>query len=336
MAAEELTGFLLSSKESVGYFTGLFLEGTCSLVTSKDIFFFVQILGYEEASYYLSESKRPYFLKPYKFAALWEKKSVLANLKRVGLEPESSASLLLRLQKAFPEVHFLASQMPLEVRSIKDKSEVAFIRKASGITRKIYPRIKERIRPGISEEEVSRILRGYFRGNGVQEAAFPTIAAVRQGSLFPHAVPTRKEFGSHDWMILDFGARYYGYCSDFTRVVFSGKIEKNVSRVYNALREAKEKAEESVMPGISAKAVDSAGRNVLKKQGLARYFIHGIGHGLGLSVHERPVLGPKSTDVLKEGMVITLEPAVYIPGWGGMRIEDTYLVTKDGLENLTA
>lgn len=335
MAEEELTDFLLSSKESVGYFTGLFLEGTCSLVTSQDIFFFVQILIYEEASYYLSESNRPYLSKPYKFAALWEKKSVLANLKRVGLEPESSASLLLRLQKAFPKVHFLASQIPLEVRSIKDNSEVAFIREAGGITRKIYPQIKGRIKPGIREEEVSQILCGYFRGTGVQEA-FPAITAVRQGSLFPHAVPTRKEFGSHDWMILDFGARYYGYCSDFTRVVFSGKIEKDVSRVYNTLEEAKEKAEESVMPGISAKAVDSAGRNVLKKRGLARYFIHGIGHGVGLSVHEKPVLGPKSTDVLKEGMVITLEPAVYIPGWGGMRIEDTYLITKDGLENLTA
>ena len=329
MAAEELDGFLLQNLENVGYFTGLFLEDVFCTVTSKEILLFTHPLIYQEALFYLSGN-----LPLRKSVELWDKKSIISGLKKVGLEPELPAGHFVKLKEIFPTAYFELSLLPLQLRSVKDEMEITLIRKASRITGNAFRQAQKMLKPGAKEEELALLLRRCMEESGAGPA-FPVITASGERTFFPHAIPTTNRISDQDWVVVDFGAKYSGYCSDFTRVFFPGKKDRKATEILRILFAAKKAAEKKAGPGTLAKDVDVAGRNVLKKNGLDQYFIHGIGHGVGLSVHEEPSLSPRSQDILKPGMVITLEPAVYIPGWGGMRVEDTYLVTKTGLENLT-
>lgn len=330
MAAEGLDGFLLQNLENIGYFTGLFLEGVFGIITSKENLIFAQPLVYQEALFYLSGN-----LPPQNFSELWDKKSILSGLKKVGLEPELPAGFFVKLKEAFPDTGFELSPLPVQARSVKDDMEIALIRKASRITRDAFRQAQEMLKPGVKEDELALFLRRHMEENGAEQA-FAAIAASGERTFFPHAIPTPSRISDRDWVVVDFGAKYSGYCSDFTRVLFPGRKDEKAAEIFRILSAAKKAAEKEAGPGVPAKDVDAAGRNVLKKKGLDQYFIHSIGHGVGLSVHEAPTLSPRSQEILEPDMVITLEPAVYIPGWGGMRIEDTYLVTKTGLENLTA
>ncbi|MFH1902765.1 MAG: Xaa-Pro peptidase family protein [Candidatus Omnitrophota bacterium] len=348
MAAEGLDGFLLQNLENIGYFTGLFLEDVFGIITSREILLFAQPLVYQEALFYLSGNETvsdknvgeglcplPNKTLPLnKLAALWDKKSIISGLKKIGLEPELPAGHFVKLQESFPTAYFELSLLPLQMRSVKDETEITLIRQASRITKNAFRQAQKMLKPGTKEEELALLLQGCMEKSGAG-TAFPVIAASGERTFFPHAIPTTSRISNQDWVMVDFGAKYSGYCSDITRVFFPGKKDKQAAEILRILSAAKKAAEEKAGPGVPAKDVDAAGRNVLKKKGLDQYFIHGIGHGVGLSVHEEPILSPRSRDILKPGMVITLEPAVYIPGWGGMRMEDTYLVTKTGLENLT-
>lgn len=330
MDAEGLNGFLLQNLENIGYLTGLFLEDVFCVVTSKEIVLFTHPLIYQEALFYLS-GKIP--LR--KSVELWDKKAIISGLKKVGVEPELPAGHFVRLKETFPRVRFELSLLPLRMRSVKDELEIALIRKASRITRKTFRQARKMLQPGTKEEGLALLLQKYLEENGTGGPAFPIIAASGKRTFFPHAIPTSNTISEQGWVVVDFGAKYSGYCSDFTRVFFRGKEDKKATEILQILSAAKKAAEKKAGPGMPAKDVDAAGRNVLKEKGLDQYFVHSIGHGVGLSVHEEPTLSPRSRDILKPGMVLTLEPAVYIPDWGGMRVEDTYLITKTGIENLT-
>lgn len=330
MTADGFDGFLLQNPENIGYFTGLFLEDIFGIVTSREIILFTHPLIYQEALFYLSGN-----LPLRKSFELWNKQSVISGLKKVGLEPELPAGHFVRLKEAFPAASFELSLLPLQIRSVKDAAEITLIRKAGRITGNAFRQARKMLKPGAKEEELALLIQRCLEKSKAG-SAFPVIAASGERTFFPHAIPTTNRISNRDWVTVDFGAKYSGYCSDLTRVFFPGKKDKKATEILRILSAAKKAAEKKAGPGVSAKDVDAAGRNVLKKKNLDQYFIHSIGHGVGLSVHEEPTLSPRSPDILKPGMVITLEPAVYIPGWGGMRVEDTYLVTKTGLENLTA
>jgi Xaa-Pro aminopeptidase len=329
MAVEGLDGFLLQNLENIGYFTGLFLKDVFGVVTAKEILLFTHPLIYQEALFYLSGN-----LPLRKSVELWREKSIISGLKKVGVEPELPAGHFLKLKEAFPAAYFELNLLPLRIRSIKDEAEITLIRKASLITGNAFRQARKTLKPGTTEAELALLLQRCMEENKAG-SAFPVIAASGPRTFFPHAIPTTGIISDPDWVTVDFGAKYSGYCSDLTRVFFPGKKDKKAVEILRIISSAKKAAEKKAGPGVSAKDVDAAGRNVLKKKGLDQYFIHSIGHGVGLSVHEEPTLSPRSQDILKPGMVITIEPAVYIPGWGGMRVEDTYLVTATGLENLT-
>jgi len=329
MTAEGLDGFLLQNPENVGYFTGLFLEDVFCAVTAREIILFTHPLVYQEALFYLAGN-----LPLLKSVELWDKKSIISGLKKVGLEPELLAGHFVKLKETFPAVSFELSLRPLQIRSVKDAAEITLIRQAGRIAGNAFQQAQKILKPGAKEEELALILQRCLEEDGAV-SAFPAIAASGERTFFPHAIPTNSIISEQSWVTVDFGAKYSGYCSDLTRVFFPGKKDKKATEILQILSTAKQAAEKKAGPGVLAKDVDAAGRNVLKKNVLDQYFIHSIGHGVGLSVHEEPTLSPGSRDVLKPGMVITIEPAVYIPGWGGMRVEDTYLVTKTGLENLT-
>jgi len=172
------------------------------------------------------------------------------------------------------------------------------------------------------------------RRAGAEEMAFPTIVAAGKRSALPHGRASRAAISSRGFVVCDFGVILSGYCSDRTRTVYVGRPTSEDRRVYEAVREAQERAIEAVKPGVSVAEVDQAARNVLKQHGLARHFTHSTGHGVGLEIHESPRIAAGQNEILRPGMAITVEPGVYLTGRGGVRIEDMVVVTERGREVL--
>jgi Xaa-Pro aminopeptidase len=229
-------------------------------------------------------------------------------------------------------------------RMVKDHSELAFIRAAVRVGATLFDRALEVLKPGIKEAEVAAEMEYAARLAGASEMSFPTIIASGARSALPHGRATEQAIAPGGFVVCDFGVILAGYCSDQTRTVWvgaasgamaSGASEKDARRAYDAVREAQESAIAAVRPGVSTGDVDAAARKVLRKAGLGRYFTHSTGHGVGLEIHEAPRVAAGQTEVLRPGMVITIEPGVYFPGKWGVRIEDMVAVTEGGCEVLT-
>lgn len=221
------------------------------------------------------------------------------------------------------------------LRVVKDAAEIRAIRRAIAAAEEAMQAALPAIRPGTSEMDVAAELDHQMRKRGAQASAFPTIAAAGERASLPHACPTRRKLKAGEALLLDWGARLEFYNSDLTRVLFLGTIPRSWQERYDAVLGAQQAALRQVRPGAKAKTVDRAARNSLRKKRLAKRFGHGIGHGVGLEVHEDPGLNSRSEARLQAGMVATVEPGVYFPGWGGIRIEDMVLVTPGGKEILT-
>ncbi|HHY17183.1 MAG TPA: aminopeptidase P family protein [Firmicutes bacterium] len=223
-----------------------------------------------------------------------------------------------------------------ELRAIKTPREVEYITKAQEITDTAFNLLIPSVKAGVKEIELALELEFAMRKMGSDGVSFPLIVVSGPRSSLPHGVPSERELEPGDFVTFDFGARYEGYCSDMTRTLVVGPLDNKHRDVYGTVLEAQLAALDVIRPGIAAKEVDLAGRRVIEKAGYGEYFGHGIGHGVGLNVHERPSVGKASEAILEPGMVITVEPGIYIPGFGGVRIEDLVLVTEDGKRNLTA
>jgi Xaa-Pro aminopeptidase len=175
-----------------------------------------------------------------------------------------------------------------------------------------------------------------MKKKGAERMAFDTIVASGPRAALPHAQPTTRPIEQGDLLLFDFGCRYRGYCSDESCTVIVGRATEEQRRIYGVVKDAHDKAIEQVRPGVRLAAIDAAAREYINHAGHGEHFGHGTGHGVGLAVHEWPVVGRDSPDVAEEGMVFTIEPGIYLPGWGGVRIEDMVTVTADGCEVLTA
>lgn len=222
-----------------------------------------------------------------------------------------------------------------ELRTVKDAGEIATIREAAELVSRTFQRTRRVLRPGVTELELAAIIEHDFKRQGAQGPSFETIVASGKRSAWPHAHPTRKRIAKNELVVLDQGAILRGYCSDMTRTIFVGKAPHRIKDLYSAVQEALEAGKAAARPGAKAEDVDAAARNVLRRAGLGRYFTHSTGHGVGLEIHESPRLGKGDETVLAEGMVITVEPGVYIEGLGGIRIEDDIAITARGAEELT-
>jgi Xaa-Pro aminopeptidase len=222
------------------------------------------------------------------------------------------------------------------LRAVKDSGELALMRKAATLISEVFAGVLPEIKPGISEITLAAKIEYDIKKRGGSGPSFETIVASGVRSAWAHARPTSKLLRKNELVVLDQGAILRGYCSDLTRTVFLGRAPVRVKRLYNAVLEAQGAAREAVRPGVKAGEVDAAARRTLKRLRLAQYFTHSTGHGLGIEVHEMPRLGRGGATVLEEGMVVTLEPGVYIEGLGGIRIEDDVVVTSKGAEDLTS
>jgi Xaa-Pro aminopeptidase len=213
-----------------------------------------------------------------------------------------------------------------ELRKVKDAEELELMRKAGKLTIEGMKVAYEVIRPGIKEYEAAAEIEYAMRKMGSWGTAFETILASGARSAFPHGVCTDKEIREGDLVVVDVGAAYKYYRSDMTRTLVAGKPSNKQIKIYEVVKEAQEKAFQTVKPKAKAKEIDTTARKVIEKAGYGEYFVHGLGHGVGLEVHEPPTLNPESKDKLTIGNVVTIEPGIYIIGFGGVRIEDTVLV----------
>jgi Xaa-Pro aminopeptidase len=226
-----------------------------------------------------------------------------------------------------------------QARLIKDAFEVATLREAAARLDTVMPRVLAAVRAGEREREIAAVIELALREAGYERTAFDTIVASGPHSAMPHYRAGTRVLTPGDLVVLDFGGILDGYCCDLTRTVSIGPPSREVRRVYDAVRDAQAAAVAAVKPGIDASAVDAAARELLRDRGLGDAFGHGTGHGLGLEVHEEPRVGKPRPDLppvtLAPNMVFTIEPGAYLPGFGGVRIEDDVLVTEDGCELLT-
>jgi len=242
-----------------------------------------------------------------------------------------------RLSEALPKHFQLREAPPLveQARMIKDGEEIGLIREAVARGASLFERALELIRPGVREIEVAAAMEFSAREAGAEGMSFETIVASGARSALPHGRASHEPIRPGGFVVCDFGVILHGYCSDRTRTVYVGSASGEARRVYDAVLESQQAAIEAVEPGVSVGQVDRAARKVLQKSGLAKYFTHSTGHGVGLEIHEAPRVAKGQPERLSPGMVITIEPGVYLPGQWGVRIEDMVVVTGHGCEVLT-
>jgi Xaa-Pro aminopeptidase len=260
------------------------------------------------------------------------------RMKRIGFE----ASRMLydtyqRIHNSLPKGVALKPVGPEvdRLRMVKSDDEIARIRRSVLTNSEAFERVTQSIRAGARESAIAAELEYQMRQLGAEKAAFETIVAIGSRSALPHAQPTARKLANDELLLIDMGACQDGYMSDMTRVVFLGRPTRRVRTMYNAVLKAQLAAIDSVRPGVTAAHVDRAARRVLDAEGLGKAFVHSTGHGLGLEIHEAPRLGRRDKTKLAPGMVITIEPGAYVRDFGGIRIEDTVLVTQNGCEVLT-
>ena len=260
------------------------------------------------------------------------------KVRRVGYEEAhlACADFSHLQQGASRRIKFLpVAGLVEQLRAVKDEEEVAKIRGAGRITVEVFEKVLRGIRPGISESDLGAEIEYRMRKRGAEGVAFETIVASGARAALPHARASRKLLSEKELVIFDFGAILRHYAVDMSRTVYLGEPPWRVRSLYNAVVEAQEKAVRSALPGVRAAEVDAVARRVLAGRGLARLFTHSTGHGVGLETHELPRLARGEKARLQTGHVVTVEPGVYLEGWGGIRIEDTILVGPAGPEVLT-
>lgn len=336
--AANLDALLISSATNVAYLTGftgdssVLLLGRQGDVILSDFRFTTQLAqecpGLEA---YIRPSTQTMNQAVAQWAHAWD-------VRRLGFE---SAVLTVadweKLREALPSTTLVPTAEQVEsLREIKDQEEIAAIREAIAYAEKAYQTVRAELRQGLTEKEVADLLDSSMRQSGATGSSFPPIVAVGTRSALPHARPTEtSRIGDADFVLIDWGATGRPYKSDLTRVVVTGKVTPEFEKVYRTVLAAQERAIASIRPGVKAHDVDAEARSVIEQAGFGRFFDHGLGHGLGMEIHEAPRLRKESQTLLQPGMIVTVEPGIYLPEWGGIRIEDDVLVTPEGCEILT-
>ena len=258
------------------------------------------------------------------------------NLKRIGFEADSiTVEMYNRLKSRIQDEIFVALSDELKlIRAYKDETEIALLKKAAGISSAAVLSLIAQIKPGCTEKELALQLEFNARKSGADGLAFEAIVAAGENAALPHAQPTDRKIKKGDFVVIDFGVKYKGYCSDETCTIAFGKLTDRQKNAYQIVKDAHDRALAMIKANVHAADIDSCARSVFGKK-YGRYFVHGTGHGVGLEVHEAPRLASNSNDILKPQMVVTVEPGLYIPGLWGIRIEDTVLVKENSCEKFT-
>jgi len=331
-----LPAYLVTHDPNIHYLTQFPASESWLLITNKKSFYITDFRYLEEAK----SALKGITVKRYKKSmslTVFELLRAL-GLRRVGFDDRHvSLAAFKDLRKHCPKRIKLTVKNNLieSLREVKSPSEINLIRKALKVHKEALDYIKHVLRPGLTEKQILLCLEEFVRKKGV-EFSFPPIVASGANSAFPHAKVTNRKIKLNDIVLVDMGIDVHGYKSDLTRMFFLGKIPRLFGDVEAKVRLAQQKAIAKIKAGVLASQVDYEARNYLAKKKLAQYFGHSLGHGVGLEIHEAPRLSETSKAILRENMVVTVEPAVYIPHKFGIRIEDMVLVTRNGCEVLSA
>mgnify|MGYP002541773678 CR=1 FL=1 len=269
-----------------------------------------------------------------------DRPSVEAEAIALGIEDSMSLAGFRALEAAFAEVPERpklreTSDFIVNLRAVKDVQEIARMKAAQAVTDAAFAHIVSFMRPGMTERAVQVELEGFMRRHGADDLAFPSIVAAGANGASPHAVPGDTVLEAGQCVVLDFGAKARGYCSDMTRTVFLGEPDARLRSAYETLRRANEQVERALRPGVTGKEMHELAERVLDEGGFGGLMGHGLGHGVGLDIHELPNLSPRNEAPLVAGNVVTVEPGIYVPGEFGMRLEDFGVVTEEGFQVFT-
>ncbi len=330
--------FLIASAPNRLYFTGFNSSAGIVLITKNSADFLIDFRYFEKAQNTVSccnvtlltklSEQLPEMIKKYNVDTLYVETgyaTIEDLLLYRRLLPNCTVSDKNKIDEAV-----------LKLRSIKTEEEIQNIKTAQRITDETFSYILNKIRPGMTEIELMLEMEFYLRRQGSEGVAFDFIVVSGENSSLPHGVPTDKPIQIGDFITMDFGAVVNGYRSDMTRTVAVGKISDRQRLVYNTVLEAQNRAFAAIKPGAVCKEIDRTAREYIDNSGFKGNFGHGLGHSVGIEIHESPSFNTIDTTILQPGMVITVEPGIYLPGQFGVRIEDMVLITENGFENLTA
>ncbi|MBI5180172.1 MAG: aminopeptidase P family protein [Nitrospirae bacterium] len=336
LAENKIDAILLTALENIRYLTS-FSGSSAFLLITKERGHFITDFRYKTVA---EDEIKGYKIVIYKNSIIDEIER-LANKEKISHIGIESRNITLeqyqKLTKRLKKIKIIPTFNVVEgLRVIKSPIEIENIGIAIKRAEKAYKKINSNIKIGTSEKEIALRLEYAIKSGGSDRLPFETIVASGYRAALPHAVSGKRLLKVNDSVIIDFGAEYKGYYADITRTRFIGRrINRRQREIYQTLLDAQAEAINLIKPDAKARDIDAAARRVIANAGYGRYFGHGTGHGVGLMVHELPSISPKSEDILREGMIFTVEPGIYIPGWGGVRIEDMVLVTKTGCRILT-
>ncbi|MFP7171004.1 Xaa-Pro peptidase family protein [Terribacillus sp. 7520-G] len=334
MEKKDLDALIVTSGQNRRYISGFTGSAGLLVITKAKQLFITDFRYIEQAA----EQAPDFEIIEHKQSIVLETAAQLLKegAQQVGFEHEDvTFALYQQFRDAVKADLIPASGLIEELRLIKSEAELQIMKTAAEIADAAYTHILTFVKPGMKEIEVSNELEFFMRKQGATQSSFDTIVASGYRSALPHGVASEKEIQKGELVTLDYGALYNGYCSDITRTFAVGEISDKLREIYDIVLEANLRGVAGVKPGITGKEADALTRDYISEKGYGQYFGHSTGHGLGMDVHESPALSFRSDTVLKPGMVVTVEPGIYIPEVGGCRIEDDLVLTADGSERLT-
>ncbi len=342
---QELDAFIVSQPHNRSYMSGWLSddeEGAGILLVSQQVQIILTSTLYQEVAEREAEGWQVIVPVSREFAPAIATLAQEQGWKKIGFESTNvTYAFYEKIRKAGENIftlHPFERSIIDSLRQVKHADELELLKRAIAITDETFAHICQWIQPGMTEREVQWEITRYMVALGADGPSFESIVASGPNGSMPHAVPGDRRIQRGELITIDMGARYKGYCADMTRTICLGEpSEPRMREVYEAVLNAMKTCEAGLHAGIAGQAADALARNALDMAGLAEYYVHSTGHGVGLQVHESPGLSPRSPEdaVLPAGSVVTVEPGVYIPGWSGVRVEDCVLVKENGCEVLT-
>lgn len=340
LRTEGLDTLLVSNPENRRYLSGFtavdpqFTESSGFLFVTDDVLLLATDFRYKEQA---ETEVADFDIFLYQDELLKSLKQIVKRLKtrRLGFESGYfTYALFEKIRALFEEFESPIELIPTDnmverLRVIKDSYEIDIIKKSLQITESVFEEVIANLKPGISERELAYDIENLIKTKGAEGVAFPPIVASGPNSSMPHATPTDRKIQAHEPIIIDMGAKFEGYCSDMTRTMFVSKPHEKIQEIYRIVRKAQLYASQNIKSGMTSREADSLARDVISQSGYGDYFGHSLGHGVGLATHEAPSLNPNQDTILTENMIFTVEPGIYLPGIGGVRLENMVLIKEN-------
>ncbi|MDD3001194.1 MAG: aminopeptidase P family protein [Candidatus Riflebacteria bacterium] len=328
------TAMLVTNLANIRYLCGYSGSNGTLVVTKRKAFFFTDFRYAEQSKKEVGDAAEIVVIQKNAQKVIYDRIKKL-GIKAIAIEKTMSLGKFIDFSKNFTGELVPTEGLVESIRQIKQKEEETLLKKAFKIADNAFAELMKVIKPGLTEIEVAAKLEFFMKSAGSSMPSFDTIVASGPNAACPHHQPTDRVLKKGEMVKIDFGATFKGYHSDMTRTIFLGKASKEFKKIYGIVLDAQKKSIEYAKIGVKCADVDAVAREIITKAGYGENFGHGLGHSLGLDIHESPSLSASCNDIIKENHIFTFEPGIYLPGWGGVRIEDVYMIKKSKLVRYT-